>query len=140
MIQEILKRCGKYLEKIIISEYYRCDCMCSIADYCKNIQSIIFHDFSLEGIKNISRNCSNISELCFHSTRADTEQTEKALAQLFSNNRKLKVLKIKSFYIGSFECLLKLPLNELEEIKINPYNPYEDREYMGLKLAVKSSG
>ena len=59
VIEKILKRCGKYLLEFDQKEYCY-DCLLLVANHCKNIQSINCYQISLEGIEELSQNCSNI--------------------------------------------------------------------------------
>ena len=62
VVEEILKRCGIFLNEIDFV-YHNSVCMMSlIALYCPNIQNISCYEVSDEGIENLSRNCKNISQ------------------------------------------------------------------------------
>ena len=118
VVEEILKRCGRYLEKINFP-FSRLDYTGFVAQYCKNIQSITCYNISVEGLNELSNNCRNIHEFRIRGFRNGTlPQRELALTKLFLSNRKLRALKIDDFK-GSGECLLKLPFSEMEEILIS---------------------
>ena len=120
-LREILERCGFYLTKIDLLEYYDCyyDCLPMVAEYCPNIQIIKFNEPSNIGLKRLSKKCKNIYELTI---RAYDTYYENELADLFSVNKNLKLLEISTHFaeiaqIG--KCLLKLPLQEMLSIKLD---------------------
>ena len=92
VIEEVLKRCGRYLIKINVDQL-EFDCMYLVAEYCKNIQYIICDRVALEELKQISLYCKNLLELRIqlYIELHELEKIEKALAELFSNNRKLSL-------------------------------------------------
>lgn len=64
-VEEILKRCGKYLLKIDVTFFrFRFTCLFSlIGEYCPSIESIKTPIIESTGIKNILVGCKNLSEL-----------------------------------------------------------------------------
>ena len=124
-VQEILKRCGRYLEKITSKQFL--SCIDLIAEYCKNIYSIECREVSNKELKNLSDNCTNISELrirchSYYIPNIPLDEykiKDKALSDLFSNNQQLRVLNIFGGSECSGECLLKLPLEQIQEMKLD---------------------
>ena len=126
-VTEILKRCGRYLNKIIFKfEFLDFDCMSLVAEHCINIQSITCDEFSLEGLKSLSVNCSKIIEFSMEGHILISNEIEMVLTKLFLNNQKLRCLRI-SYFKDMAECLLSLPLNEVEEIKVM-FDDYENNK------------
>ena len=121
VVEEILKRCGRYLKKVNVRfNHIKFDRICLVAKYCKNIQSITCKGISVEELRKLSNNCNNIAELRLFFLSGKVEDIEESLAELFSKNRKLRVLQIRSIK-GSGKFLMKLPLDEVEEIKATSY-------------------
>ena len=105
MLEAILISCGRYLEKIEYPEY---DCpLTTIAKYCPNIKSIKCNKASLLGLKILSESCKNIEEISINSNIY--EEFDEALEDLFSNNKKLKIVNFPFYCIERGDCLLKLP-------------------------------
>ena len=115
--EEILKRCGRYLKKIDSNFLKLTDFMCLVAKYCKNIQTITYVRVTVQGLKTLIRNCNNISDL-YLSYYLEKPKEDTLLGELFSKNRKLRALKF-CISDGFGECLLKLPLAEMEKLAIS---------------------
>ena len=118
VVEKILKSCGRYLEKVKMTENFLFDYGYLVAIFCKNIQCITFGELTFKSLTKLSNNCKNIAELCINSYISGQENKDKVLAKLFCNNKSFKILKLHSFR-GTGESLLNLPLDELEEIKIH---------------------
>ena len=121
VLENILMRCGKYLDKIDVS-YIDFGChLNSIAKYCPNIKSIICNKASSYGIRYLSEYCRNITEfkvrhLLRHTRRH--EEFEDTLGYLFSKNKNFQVLDIEDSTTITGECLSKLPMKEMVTIRI----------------------
>ena len=64
-LQEILKKCGKYLTKVDLSFYKKC-LLSLVAEYCPNIKSIKCCKPTITGIRKLTENCRNIVEISIH--------------------------------------------------------------------------
>ena len=112
-VEQILMRCGRYLEEVDASNS-RDDCYSSlIAEYCKNVQFINCFEFSTEAIKKIVQNCKNVSRLKIHNPsickdKEEFKKLQELLRNLSSNNTNLRSSKLDSKYKISDDCLLKL--------------------------------
>ena len=114
--EEIFRRCGRYLEKIIVVtiDYYMASLL---VKYCPIIQSIKCNEISIVGIQILSDNYKNISKLNILCELDDS--FEEALGNLFFNNKNLKFLKFPNYHC-SVDCLMKLPLDKIVTIKLLP--------------------
>ena len=101
LVEEILKRCGKYLLEFILRydgmsytfTYTEFDYMLLMANSCKNIQSINLFKSTCEGIKELSENCCKIQELkLFVIHFGNRKKLIIALGNLVSNNRNFRSL------------------------------------------------
>ena len=134
---EILIRCGRYLEKIDLRFLKSPICILPIIAYhCPNIRSITCNKASVEGLKNISENCRNITELRINEFEV-VDELDGVLGALFSNNKKLQVLDILG-YKGNGNCLLKLPFEEITTIKIPNLKKWASSEQKIINLIEKS--
>ena len=120
-IKNLLERSGKYLDKITITQHFTIDYGFLVAEFCKNVQSVTLDKISIKGLEKLTDNCKNIAELTINSCSLlfieQPTRGEEVLGKLFSNNKNLRILKIGDFG-GYGECLLRLPLEEIEEINI----------------------
>ena len=118
VVEGILKRCGRYVVKINL-KYLEFDCVGLVAEYCRNIQSIVCEQVEIKSLKKLSYNCNNINELHMFTVTNDYFETNlrDAMSKLFSNNKKFRFYKI-DYCCDDGECLLQLPLHEMEEIKL----------------------
>ena len=118
--EKILKRCGRYLEKINTRfEHVGFNCVYAVSEYCTNVQSTTFNSLTNRLIYSLSLNCTNITELNVNFMHEDhLDDLNRSLEQLFNNNKKIKVLNVCNFQTCTGECLLKLPLEQMQEIKI----------------------
>ena len=126
-VEEILKRCGKYLKKID-SSYEEIGCILSIvAKYCPDIKSIKCCEASEKGLKNLSRKCRNILEFIYENNFDKiftTQISEEALEDLFLNNKKLQVFSISQGFPLE-NCLLKLPFAGINKMNLQIMLPSE---------------
>ena len=112
VLDSILEKCGRYLEKIDIS-YIDSDCyLASVAKYCPNIKSISCHSASSNGIQLLSEYCRNITEFKVQNF-VNYDKIEDALGCLFSKNKNFRVVNIEDSAKLSGECLLKLPMQKM---------------------------
>ena len=122
MLEAILKRCGKYLEKINVESpnvydgSYECP-LSIIAEYCPNLHSITCNKFSVPGFEKLSEMCQKLFEISITSEILKELNFEEILGNLISKNKKLRILNIPKF-IGNGAFLLKLPFEEITTIKI----------------------
>ena len=92
MMENILKRCGCYLEKVI-DKWIPFGCISLVAEYCANIRSISTRNkVSYQVLKKISNNCKNITEFCSYPifckfSEDEFDKIDEVLAELFSNNQ-----------------------------------------------------
>ena len=61
VVEEVLKRCGKYLKEFN-AQGINFDFTSLVSKYCKNIESISCEETSLQGIEELSKMCNNIYE------------------------------------------------------------------------------
>ena len=135
MLEEILKRCGRYLKKIDVNKIND-DCGLSIiAEYCPNIQSINFHEVSVKGLKKLSENCKKIFEIINNGFLIYSDEINDEIENLISTNKKLKILNFKRF-VGTGAFLSKLSFQEIRVIKLYCVN--NDHEH-NLINAIKKS-
>ena len=115
VLREILKRCGKYLEKIDFT-LINIDCKLNlVARYCPTIQSIKSKRVSLPGIRSISKCCQSISELILNADLSKKFKEE--FENLFSNSTKFRVLEFTDDVV-----LSKMSLSEIVVIKTSDIN------------------
>ena len=103
VVEEMLKKCGKYLIQFN-AENIEFDYTLLVAKYCKNIQSINFWKTSLEGIEELPKNCKNIKELNIFYVKlgfASNESLESAIGNLISNNKNFRSLVLGQFHAYS---------------------------------------
>ena len=67
MIKEVLKRCGKYINKIDCTDSFGCQ-LTLVAQNCPNIQSIICQEASKKGLEKLSKNIQSLSEFSIYSS------------------------------------------------------------------------
>ena len=116
LIEKILRRCGRYLESFVADFFIRKKFVHLIAEYCQNIKSLTWKEATVKDLKELFK-CNNIVKLDTVFSTALVEKEEKVLAELFFKNRKLRIVNIVGL-LGTGECLLKLPLEEIEGIKL----------------------
>ena len=124
VVESILKRCGKYLLEIDIL-IRNIDGLLLVAKYCKNIQTIDCRNSSVRGINEISENCKNISKMRICGID-ENEEFEDALGNLILKNRKLRVFELGSYDKIRGDFLLKLPLDQMENIAVPPIKNSEN--------------
>ena len=125
VLEQILIRCGKYLQKINLNSVH--ECMLSIlANYSPNIQSIESDKASVEGIAQLAENCRNICELKTIFYRK--MRIEKKFEKLFLSNQNFRVLDLNTWGIITGKCFLKLPLEEMDTIKLHIVQDEYDSE------------
>ena len=79
VVEKILKRCGRYLEEI--NDFKSCTTFL-ISKYCKNVQTIKLSNFSKKLIKELARNCTNISNFKIEGVCFDLNKINKRQRQL----------------------------------------------------------
>ena len=85
VVEQVLIRCGKYLEEINASKI-RADFSLLIGEYCKNIQSISCYKVSSTGLEQLTKNCTSIFELKIHNLsnfEDDEEMMNELLGKFF---------------------------------------------------------
>ena len=99
VIENILQRCGRYLEKINLSwtrstsDWGNCD-LSLVAEYCKNIQVIWSDSTSLEGIKSLADECRNICDLTLYFNCETEHEHDLTLGTLFARNKSLRCVDV----------------------------------------------
>ena len=116
ILEAILKRSGKYLKKIDINHNGIDDAPSKIANNCPNINSVAFDQFTVQGLKKLSKSCRNIYEINI-GYRHDQEFGD-SFTDFISSNKNLKVLNMPQ-YKGTGKFLTKLPFKEITTIHIN---------------------
>ena len=139
-VEKLLKRCGRYLEKLTIALSFSFDYESLVAKFCKNIQSLTLGKVSVMGLEKLAATCENITDLwiCSYSNDPLNPLIDEAIGNFFSNNKNLKVLKIDD-YVKIGECLLKLPLDEIEEIKVFSASSYSSHLKKNLTKVIRES-
>ena len=120
-VRKIFSRCGKYLKKLDVSYFDFDSTSYFIAKYCPNIQSITCDAISTSGIRRLTRNCNNISEI--NVLNFLWKVSEDALGNFFLANQKLRIFKIQ-YYRGSGNSLFNLPLELMDSIEIGEIDIY----------------
>ena len=137
MLEEILKRCGKYLTNAYFEYHFK---LSLIVNYCPNIQSILCVGASKENLEILSRNAQNLSTFSFRQNPDHHEDYEDSLANLFSKSKNLKDLSLQCDRMKGY-CLLELPLEEMTTIVIvffnEELNMFEENLVNALKKTAK---
>ena len=135
--EAFLSRSGRYLEKIDLGFLNFPICVIPlIANNCPNIQSLICNKVSVTGLKKLSENCRNITEISIKEFE-EKDVLDQVLGDLFTSNRKFQALDIPD-YVGNGDCLLKLPFEEIISIKIPSLRQWEPSEQKIINLIEKS--
>ena len=136
-IESIVLRCGRYLKKIDVNSNNILSCSLSIiAENCPNIQSINCSMVSFNGLKKLSDNCRNITELIIKEFE-EGDELDQVLGDLFSKNQKLQSLDMLG-YQGNGDCLSKLPFDEIITIKLPSLRSWEGGEQKIINVIEKS--
>ena len=115
ILEEILKRCGKYLTSIDYSSLDNNCHLALVAKYCPSIQSITGSNASKDGLEKLSQNIQSLSEFTINNDL--DKDCEDTIARLFSRNKNLRILNLRSEDMKGY-CLFELPLEEMTAINI----------------------
>ena len=135
IVEELLKRCGKYLKHITC--YFEKsnaedggDTLGVIADYCRGIRSISCYTATVSGITKLASNCRNLEKFSvdvpihdFHDTQVYDEfrMIDLALSLLFLNNKNLTKLKLESRPQLRGTCLKHLPMKMINDLCVSNF-------------------
>ena len=136
-LEAIVSRCGKYVEKIDVdTSNISLHMLPTITKHIPNLRSINCYKVSVDGLKQLSENCRNITEISIKEFEKENELDE-ALGNLFENNKKLRILNIPE-YKGKGDCLSKLPFEKITTIKIPRLRQWEPSELKIINVIEKS--
>ena len=86
MVEQILIRCGRYLEEFDASDNPDAFYSTLVVEYCKNIQYIKGFEFSSQVIEKLALNCKNVLRLLICNPRiCENEKEDKKLEEAVLN-------------------------------------------------------
>ena len=113
-LEGILRRCGRYLKKIVITlDDFECQ-LSRIAEYCPNIHTIVCSKVSTEGVEKLTENCKDVSVLHIIDSMSNPFNKDE-FAQLLSKSNKFKILDFQRIDDISSQ---NISLNDMISIKM----------------------